>query len=348
MNVETIFLLIKTKMWGISILTISSILYVSVGLAPLVYGENRYDGRIGKPFTDPSYRFPLPDRWRKRSIEYGTEVARSDLVVTLDQHLFPALLPLINRFATRNKLNISVKEGTCGISAGLLKRKVVDMGGFCCTPGRADRLPGLKYHTLGIAALAVLVHAQNKIDNITLDQTRDIFSGKLHYWNEISGLNGSFAWDSPIQVVGRLHCKARAGHWRLLLDNEDHFSTNMVEVGSIPDMIALVGGNKLAIGFEVMWMTRLNRSLGSVKPLTIDGHSPLSEEDLVAHNYPFYRVYNITTWEDSHIRKKEADELAEFLISEIDQVDRKFGFLSAEKLRKAGWRFKENELIGEP
>ena len=75
--------------------------------------------------------------------------------------------------------------GPCGISRGLLFRKTVDIGGFCCPPGRTDRLPGLRFHTLAIAAIALFVHPDNTIEDLTLSQARDLYRGEITDWSRL-------------------------------------------------------------------------------------------------------------------------------------------------------------------
>ena len=45
--------------------------------------------------------------------------------------------------------------------------------------------------------IAIVVNPQNKIINLTTDQVRDIFNGKINNWKEIGGV------DAPITVVSR-------------------------------------------------------------------------------------------------------------------------------------------------
>jgi ABC-type phosphate transport system substrate-binding protein len=65
----------------------------------------------------------------------------------------------------------------------------------------------------------------------------------------------------------------------------------------MPDMIAQVSSNKGAIGWEVLGMVEHYRNIGKVKPLRINGYSPTDVDAIAAKKYPFYRTYNITTWE---------------------------------------------------
>jgi hypothetical protein len=115
----------------------------------------------GPSFTAPGQTFEMPSEWMKKPIRYEKWADNADISVTLEQDVYQLILPLIQKYAKQRGLTIAVKEGTCGISAGMLNRKVVDIGGFCCPPGGEDRLPGLKFHTLGIVAKAFLLHPDN-------------------------------------------------------------------------------------------------------------------------------------------------------------------------------------------
>jgi hypothetical protein len=193
----------------------------------------------------------MPPEWVKKPITNEKWADKADVSVTLEQDVYQMILPLIQKYAKQRGLKISVKEGTCGISAGMLARKAVDVGGFCCPPGREDRLPGLSFHTLGIVAKAFLVHPENPVESVSAMELRDIFQGKLYRWSQLKTRNGKPGPQWVIRSIGRLHCPLRPGHWRLLLDNPDLFSPRLYEVGSMPDMIAQVSANKGAIGWEV-------------------------------------------------------------------------------------------------
>jgi len=305
-------------------------------------------GKPGPAFSNPDHTEVLPESWYKQPVKYRNVPANSDLVVTLDQHLYPALLPLIKDFASKQQIHIAVQEGTCGISAGALLDKKVDIGGFCCPAGEADRLPGLKFHTLGIASLALITHPSNPVDSLTANEARLAFAGSMANWQQAEASNNdALSKIGQIHPVARLHCKNRPGHWRLILANEDHFSTITNEVSTIPDMIRQIAEQPGTIGFETLWMTRLHNKY-PVKLLNIDGNSAKDEQALLDGRYPFYRNYNITTWTNNETRKPLANELVHYLQSHFESVDQKYGFVSSKKLRKAGWKFKDGELIAAP
>ena len=299
----------------------------------------------GQAFTDPLKSTHMPKTWSELPIQYEKWAKGSELAVTLDQQLYPALLPIIQQYAKDKGLDIAVQEGTCGISAKGLKDKTADIAGFCCPPSEADRLPGVKFHTLGIGALALLVNPKNPIDNITIVQARQIFQGNIFKWSDVSKKRGA---RRIIQIFGRLHCKQRPGHWRLLLDNEDLFSPRMREVSTIPDMIMEVMDAPYAIGYETLWMVKQNSATNQVKALAIDSVKPTDKAKLISGAYPFYRTYNVTTWETNSSRNSEAQALVKYLIKYMEQLDLKYGIVPVAKLREAGWQFLDNEIIGRP
>jgi phosphate transport system substrate-binding protein len=307
------------------------------------------DPLTGPPFTDPSEIFKMPSDWVNKPIEYEDWAEGSDLAVTLEQDVYHMILPYIRQFEKEKGIRIAVKEGTCGISAGMLSRKVVDVGGYCCPGGKEDRLPGLKFYTLGIVAKAFFVHPENTVDDLSVKELRSIFQGKINRWSELQTRDGNPGPSWSIKPVGRFHCPLRPGHWRLLLDKEDHYSPGLYEVGSMPDMIASVAANKGAIGWETLGMIEHYRNTGKVKTVRIDGYLPTDTAALEAKLYPFYRTYNLTLWEGRNAGNPKAEELVEYIIRAVEKIDpARFGIVPASKLRKAGWKFRDRELVGEP
>jgi len=185
----------------------------------------------GPAFSNPKEIMPPKnDSWLSKKINYPPKYRDADLFLTLDQQLYPALLPLINQFGSQNDLNIKVHEGTCGISSGMLSRKEADIGGYCCPPARTDRINGLEFHTLGISSMVIFVNPANKqLNNLTFSQLQQVFNGEIQRWSDINPSNSN----QLINPIARLHCKLRPGHWRLILDNEELFSTQLNEVSQL-------------------------------------------------------------------------------------------------------------------
>lgn len=301
----------------------------------------------GPEFTDPGKSFEMPRDWLDKNLSYQDWAQDADLAVSLDQFLYPFLKPAIQAYAGQHNLKIAVQEGTCGTSAKALKEKTADITGFCCPPAKTDRFPGIKYHTVGIASIAILANPNVPVDDLTYEQAQDVFQGIIYRWSELNGTAGKAGADKIIQVVGRPHCKQRPGHWRLLLDNEDLFSPRMQEVSTIKDMMMEVANTNGAVGYETMWSIKQYK-VHFVKTLSVNGVSPDNSTKIAAGEYPVYRTYNITTWEADNTKRDEAQKLTAYLISEMEKIDPEYGVIPVSRLRENGWKFHEAEVIGQP
>lgn len=297
----------------------------------------------GQAFTSPEHIAEMPENWHQQPVSYEKAIKQADLVVTFGQQTYPALKNVVAEFASKKGVNIMVQSGTCGISAGKLLRKNVDSGVFCCPPAKTDRLPNLEFHTIAISPIAVIVHKDNPLDDINLDQARQIFQGKVHHW---SNLTRDF--NKHIISFGRLHCKKRPGHWTLLLKNQSMFGPKLKEVGVIPDLIAKVDMLPNAIAIETPYMVNKFSKLKNIKMLSVDNH-PVTDTDYVASGqYPMYRTYSITTWSNLPQKRKLLVEMINYLKQHVEQNYAMYNFVPVSKLKKAGWKFRNDELIGEP
>ena len=299
----------------------------------------------GAPFLYPAPDLEMSQEWHKQLINYSDLDGSYDVAITLDQHLYPALKPIIEKYGKENNLRIHVSDGTCGISNGKLYKKAVDIAGFCCPPGLVDRFPGIQFHTIGIAAVGIMVHPDNRVKNMSLEQVRQVFSGNIHRWNELESTENRRLKDVPINLAIRLHCKARPGHWRLLLDKGEYFSPAATTVGTIEDVLGVVSTDLQTIGYEVLWNRK--RFQKKIKFVNINGYSPEDQQALVNHKYPLYRVFNVTSWSG----KKQNPHVGSLVIhirQQINMLDEKFGIVPVSLLKKAGWIFNGNELVGEP
>ncbi|MBF0589562.1 MAG: hypothetical protein HQL53_10580 [Magnetococcales bacterium] len=283
--------------------------------------------------------------WIQQPVQYQDGQKNLDLHVTLDQHFFLPGNRLINAYAKKHNLRVSVQEGTCGTTAGKLGAKAADIGGFCCPPGPTDRLPGLQFHTIGIVPNVFITHPNNPLENITMTEAQELFSGEIDRWNQLSDPKAK-AFKKKVRPITRLHCKIRPGHWRAVLDNEDLFSPIIHNVGTIPDMMDSVAANSRAIGWVAHWLLEQNENAKRVNMLKIDGIHPNDVEAIAAGRYPTYKVLVLSSWHGA-AAKPEADKLIEHLLS-IKNFSPESRIIPAHLLRENGWKFDGNELVGEP
>lgn len=303
----------------------------------------------GEPFSNPDDVADKTEEWQKTPLNYRGQDAGVDVALLLDQNIYPGLLPLIEEYAKVHRIKVSVREGTCGPAAEGINRKEVDIGGSCCPAAKMDRLPGLRWHTIGISPMAILVNSSDPVEQLTSAQVRDIYRGKTTHWAQIPEIGAKFSKNQIIRPIARLHCKTRPGHWRLILDNEEMFGPRINDVGTILDMVTSVAKSQGTLGYLENWQI-LNdpKHKNSVKTIKIDGQDHSDPEAIKSGRYPFYWVYNVSTWTAENTANPKAQQLVQYLMDNAGRIDRTFHVVPSSELKQHGWKFKDDELVGEP
>ncbi|MDH5388545.1 MAG: substrate-binding domain-containing protein [Gammaproteobacteria bacterium] len=319
-------------------------------VTPLSYAEATRS-LIAEAFSDPDYIANPKKGFLEKTIQYDKKVADDiDVVISLGQQTYPAIHEIVEQIAKENGIKVAIQQGTCGATAKKLLNKSVDIATYCCPPGKTDRLPGLKFHTVAIAPVALVTHVDNPINNVSTEDAKKIFKGEYVSWSEVpdyQNLSDKLK-GKTIQPVVRLHCKKRPGHWRLLLNSPDDVSPRAASVGTIVDMISQVSSNVTAIGYETPYMLKVHKDKGALKILSIDKKQPEDLKILLAGDYPVYRTYNLTTWANDNNKNEKAELLMDAIYDYMQKHGEQYGFIPAEKLKLAGWKFKGSELIAGP
>ncbi len=98
-------------------------------------------------------------------------------------------------FEKKTGYSIGLSGGGAGAGIKAVLSGLVDIAGVS-RPLRPDEIKeGLVQYTVGYTAVAVVVNRDLKIDNLSIKQLKDIFSGKINNWKELG------AQDMPIKVV---------------------------------------------------------------------------------------------------------------------------------------------------
>lgn len=160
-------------------------------------------------------------------------------------------------------------------------------GLVCCPLSQEEiREKALRIYPIAKEPLLILVNKNNPINNLSLKQVKDIFSGKILNWKEVGGD------DRKIVVVMRPHCKKRPGHWKTILPSLDKFRKDRVNVRSAHDMVSYVGDFDNAIGHTGSAWEFGDHS--SVKAVTVSGYAPTAN-NIESGKYPFFRILSAVT-----------------------------------------------------
>ena len=157
---------------------------------------------------------------------------------------------------------------------------------------------------LGRDALVFMVNVENPVEDLSVQQLHDIYTGKLTNWKEAGGKNEPVVafqrnWDSGSQTL----------FMKLLMKGETPMDPPKNQVvstmGMLIDQVAAYDGGGSSIGFSVYYYATLMHANPALKLLAVDGVEP-GKESIQSAQYPltndFYVVIRKSEPENSPVR----------------------------------------------
>jgi phosphate transport system substrate-binding protein len=115
-------------------------------------------------------------------------------------------------------------------------------------------------HIVAVDCIVPIVHPSNPVTNLTVEQIRDIYAGKITNWREVGGP------DKNIAVIGRDTSSGTYEVWDEKIMKKTPVTPRALIVASSGALIQSVAGNTLSIGYDSLGY--VNETL--VKALTIE------------------------------------------------------------------------------
>jgi phosphate transport system substrate-binding protein len=127
--------------------------------------------------------------------------------------------------------------------------------------------------------LAIIIHPDNPINNLSLSQIKDIYTGNVVNWNELGGA------DHRIHIIAREEGSGTRSAFDSLVMNDVRISPRSIIQDSNGSVRQLVASDKNSIGFISLGLTN-----ESVKAIQIDGVAA-SWENVQNGSYTLYRPF---------------------------------------------------------
>ena len=156
--------------------------------------------------------------------------------------------------------NLTLEPQFTGSGAGIeaVLAGTADIGDSSRALSDEEKAKGLEENIVAIDGIAVITHPSNKVDNVTTDQLKKIYTGEITNWSQLGGD------DQAIVVMGREAGSGTRGAFEEILGIEDacKYAQELNETGAV---VAKVGETKGAIGY-----VSLDNITDSVKALKLD------------------------------------------------------------------------------
>ena len=164
----------------------------------------------------------------------------------------------------------AVQEGRCDI--GLSSRALKD----------AEKEAGLTETVLAYDGIAMIVNPANPVEDLSLEQIADIYTGKITNWSEVGGN------DSQIVLIGREAGSGTRGGFEEIVGVVDACQYRQ-ELSSTGDVITTVAQNPDAIGYASLAAVK-----DTVKALKVAGVTP-TEATVKDGTYAIQRPFVLAT-----------------------------------------------------
>ena len=168
----------------------------------------------------------------------------------------------------------AVQEGRCdiGLSSRDLKAE--------------EKEAGLGGIVLAYDGIAIIVHPENPVSDLSLETIAKIYTGEITNWSEVGGN------DVEIVLIGREAGSGTRDGFESITDTEDACQYRQ-ELTSTGDVITTVSQNPGAIGYASVASVK-----DTVKALTVDGVAP-TEETIKDGSYVVQRPFVLVTKTDT-------------------------------------------------
>lgn len=138
-------------------------------------------------------------------------------------------------------LDIAAGGSVVGIKAVHDGTADIGMASRALTP---DEAAGIHQDQIALDVLAIVVHPTNPVSNLTRDQLRDIYLGKITNWKDVGGP------DQPIQVIVRdTNSGTRGAFDEIVLEKQEPQAPRQRSAFTAGDVAALVATDPQAIGY---------------------------------------------------------------------------------------------------
>jgi len=144
--------------------------------------------------------------------------------------------------------------------------------------------PEIVIHTIARDGIAIVTYPGFAVDELTMDQVRDIFAGEITRWNAVGGPN------EMITVVAREEGSGTRAAFEELVLGESLMSADAIlqpSNGAVRTTVTSTPGAIAYISFGYMD--------DSTMPVSINGAAP-SAETVESGEYPVYRPLNMVTF----------------------------------------------------
>lgn len=198
--------------------------------------------------------------------------------------------------------DIKVTYNPTGSSAGI---QAADEGrcdiGLASRDLKEEETETLQGTVVAIDGIGIVVHPDNPVNDLSIEQIGMIYTGEITNWKEVGG------GDEPIVLIGREAASGTRDGFEEVTGTKDQCQYSQ-ELTSTGDVVQTVSGNPNAIGYASVASANEN-----VKLLSVEGITPTTE-NIQNGEYKVQRNFVLVTKKDTPL-SEAAQEFFDFATS---------------------------------
>lgn len=243
--------------------------------------------------------------------------AESKLTISGSTSVGAVMEPLVEEYKKTLDKDMDIEVQQVGSSSGI--KNTIDGTSEIGMTSRDlkgdEKSADLVETKIALDAISIITNSKNKVDNLSKDQVKDIFTGKITNWKEVGGE------DRPIVVVSREDGSGTREGFESMLGYgpEELVKDALISDGS-GNIKTTVSNNINAIGY-----ISLGYVDNSVKGMSIDGVEA-NIENVKSHKYSIARAF-LLIHKDGKLTD-DGEAFIDYILSEEGQkVVEKHGFV---------------------
>lgn len=218
--------------------------------------------------------------------------------------------PLAEKLASKYEEhgNMKIEINQIGSSAGITNalNGVSEIGMSSRDLKEEEKASGLKETIIAYDGIVVVTHPSNNVKNLTLEQVKDIFTGKITNWKEVGGK------DMEIVVVSREDGSgSRDAFQEIVGYSSGELIRNAIIASGNGNIKTTVASNKHAVGF-----VSFEYIDDSVNPVNMNG-VPATAENVLQKKYKLSRPFLFVHKEEN--LTPQGQQFIDYIMSEEGQ-----------------------------
>lgn len=220
----------------------------------------------------------------------------------------------------KTEAGVDVLVSGLGSSAGIeaVSNGTADIASSSRELNDDERGLGLTPIVIAHDGIAVIVNEDNPVDNLSTEQLRDIYAGKITNWKDVGGE------DLEIQVINRDEASGTREAFRTIVMKDTSFDRSSAVLSGTGQVRDVVSRSRGAIGYISLGFVESDYAATTVKAVSVN-HVEASEKTVSSGGYPISRdLYFFVKGKPS----KAAQDYIDYVTSDkMEKQVREAGFI---------------------